>query len=158
MSIRNIDTHGDRDYIVYCDGGCCPVVGAWSCIVVGRDGSERECSAMVFGTTNNIMELSGALAGLLLCPEGSRVRVVSDSQYVIKAMGIWIKGWERRGWKKTDGEPVKNLDLIQALHAAALLRSVEYCWVRGHSGHHWNERCDVLCGDLIRLGSRLLVC
>ncbi len=158
MSIRNLDQHGDRDFIVYCDGGCNPRVGAWSCIVVARDGSERECSGFVFGTTNNQMELSGALAGLLLCPEGSRIRLVSDSQYVIRSLGIWTRGWAARNWMTKDKKPVKNVGLMQELHAAGKRRSVEYSWVRGHSGHHWNERCDYECSRLMKLGGKMLDC
>ena len=118
-----MDQHGDRDYIVYCDGGCNPRVGAWSCIVVARDGAERECSGFVFGTTNNQMELSGALAGLLLCPEGSRIRLVSDSQYVIRSLGIWTKGWAARNWMTKDNKPVKNVELMRQLHAAGKRRT-----------------------------------
>ena len=71
-------------------------------------------------------------------------RVYTDSQYVQKGISEWIHGWKRRGWKTADKQPVKNVDLWQALDTEAARHEIEWCWVRGHAGHIENERADAL--------------
>ena len=74
----------------------------------------------------------------------SRIRVHTDSQYVQKGISEWIVGWKRRGWKTAAKEPVKNVDLWQALDREAARHVIEWLWVRGHAGHVENERADAL--------------
>jgi ribonuclease HI len=104
----------EPDVIAYTDGGCRgnPGVGGWGFVLINprtgkaleRCGGERE-------TTNNRMELSGAIQALAaLLKPGLAVRVFSDSQYVIKGMSEWVRGWQARGWRKADKEPVMNAD------------------------------------------------
>lgn len=71
------------------------------------------------------------------------IRVLCDSQYVINSLTKWLPGWKRRGWKKGDGKPVLNVDLMKELDAALKDREVEFEWVKGHSGHAMNEAADV---------------
>lgn len=106
---------------------------------------EKELSCGFALTTNNRMELMGAIAGFEALKRPCTVDFYSDSQYVVKAFtDDWISGWLRRGWKNANRQPVANVDLWQRLLAAAEPHSVTYHWVRGHAGHDENERCDAL--------------
>ena len=96
-------------------------------------------------TTNNRMELLAAIAGLEVLKRPSDVTLYSDSKYVIDAVNKgWLNGWKRRGWIKSDKQPVKNVDLWKRLDAAAAEHAVTWKWVKGHAGHPENERCDEL--------------
>lgn len=94
--------------------------------------------------TNNMGELMAVL-DLLRATAGLDVelRVLCDSTYVIKAVTEWMPGWKRRGWKKADGKPVLNQDLLRELDAAMQGRDVTFEWVKGHSGHELNEAADL---------------
>ncbi len=97
-------------------------------------------------TTNNRMALIGAATALqLLGAKGVRMRVlmVSDSEYLVKGMRMWVPGWMARGWKRTAG-PIENLQLWQNLVAAATKHDVQWTWVRGHAGQPKNEYADEL--------------
>ena len=114
---------------------------------VGPDGAchERELSGGYRRTTNNRMELMGAIAALEALRRPCAVEMVTDSQYVVKAFTErWIEGWQRRGWRTASKQPVKNVDLWQRLLAAAAPHEVRWTWVKGHAGHPENERCDEL--------------
>lgn len=99
-------------------------------------------------TTNNKMELTGAIEALRLIPPGATVRLMTDSQYVIKGITEWLPGWKRKGWRSTTG-PVKNKELWETLDAEVQKRSVQWEWVRGHTGHPENERCDELANEAV---------
>lgn len=106
---------------------------------------ERELSQGYVRTTNNRMELMAAIAGLEALKRPCEVTLYSDSQYLVKAFREhWIDSWIRKGWKRGKNEPVKNVDLWKRLLKAQEPHRVEYIWVRGHSGHEMNERCDRL--------------
>ena len=94
--------------------------------------------------TNQIAELMAAIEGLSRIPAGAAVELVSDSQYVLKGLSEWRKGWERKGYKKSKGDPVANLALWKRLFGLADARKVTTRWVRGHNGDKYNERADVL--------------
>jgi ribonuclease HI len=101
----------------------------------------RDCYLSAPATTNNRMALAGAETALrLLGAKGVRLRVlmVSDSQYLVRGMREWVSGWAARGWRRKVG-PIENLDLWQALVAAARRHDVQWTWVRGHKGHAKNE-------------------
>ena len=106
---------------------------------------ERELSQGYRVTTNNRMELLGAIVGFEALKHPCAVDFYSDSQYVIKAFTEnWIAGWLKRGWKNASKQPVKNVDLWKRLIAAVEPHDVTFHWVRGHAGHAENERCDAL--------------
>ena len=91
------------------------------------------------------MELTAALMALSAVPEGARVALYTDSQYLKNAFTkFWLPAWKKRGWKKADGEPVLNQDLWVQLDAAFAARQVQFHWVKGHAGNPRNERCDAL--------------
>ncbi|MBR3181171.1 MAG: ribonuclease HI [Eggerthellaceae bacterium] len=109
------------------------------------DVHERELSQGFRETTNNRMELLGAIVGFEAIKRPCRIDFYSDSQYVVKAFtDDWISGWLRRGWKNANKQPVKNVDLWKRLISAVEPHDVTFHWVRGHAGHAENERCDAL--------------
>jgi ribonuclease HI len=130
---------------IYADGACKgnPGPGGWG-VLLRSDGRERELCGGEAQTTNNRMELTAVIEGLLALPQHSRVRVYTDSQYVQKGMSEWIHGWKRRGWITSDKKPVKNEDLWRRLDEAARMHEVQWHWVKGHAGHPENERADAL--------------
>ncbi|HHT88371.1 MAG TPA: ribonuclease HI [Clostridiales bacterium] len=105
----------------------------------------REYSGGFKKTTNNRMELMAAIVGLEALTKPCHVTLYSDSQYLVKAFNEhWLDGWIKKGWKRGQNEPVKNVDLWKRLLKAMEPHKVEYIWVRGHDGHPQNERCDLL--------------
>lgn len=106
---------------------------------------EREYSAGYKKTTNNRMELMAVIVGLEALNRPCDVEVISDSKYVTDAFNQhWIDGWLKRGWKNSNKEPVKNIDLWKRLLKAKEPHNVKFTWVKGHAGHPENERCDTL--------------
>lgn len=106
---------------------------------------EREYSAGYKKTTNNRMELMAAIAGLEALTKPCDVTLYSDSKYLTDAFNQdWVGSWLRNGWKNSQKQPVKNVDLWKRLLAAANPHQVTYVWVKGHAGHPENERCDFL--------------
>lgn len=106
---------------------------------------EREFCAGYRKTTNNRMELMAAIVGLEALVKPCEVELFSDSKYLTDAFNQhWIDGWLKRGWKKADKSPVKNVDLWKRLLQAMEPHQVTYRWVKGHDGHAMNERCDQL--------------
>ena len=129
--------------VVFTDGACRgnPGPGGWAALI--RDGDdERVLSGAEAHTTNNRMELLGAIEGLAAVAEGGRVELTTDSQYVRQGITQWIRGWKKNGWRTAARQPVKNQDLWQRLDAEAARRDVRWFWVKGHSGHPDNEAVD----------------
>lgn len=135
---------------LFTDGACSgnPGPGGWGAILRWR-GSEKELSGGDAATTNNRMELMAAIEGLRALKRPAQVRVWTDSVYVRDGITKWIHGWKRSGWKTADKKPVKNVDLWQALLAAAEPHAVEWRWIKGHAGHPENERADALARGAI---------
>lgn len=105
----------------------------------------KEISQGYVKTTNNRMELMAAIMALRELNKPCEVTLYSDSKYLVDAFNKnWIEGWQKKGWKKADKKPVKNIDLWKALLAAMEPHTVVFNWVEGHSGHPENERCDEL--------------
>jgi ribonuclease HI len=130
---------------IFCDGACSgnPGVGGYGSIL--RCGAKvKELSGAEGATTNNRMEMSGAIAALEALTRPSEVVITTDSQYLVKGMTEWISGWLKRGWVNSKKEPVLNRDLWERLLALSKAHKVSWVWVRGHNGHLENERCDEL--------------
>ena len=123
--------------------------GGYGTILVYIDlqGTEhkKELSAGFKKTTNNRMELLAAIVGLEALNRPCKVKLYSDSQYLVQAFNDhWIDSWIKKGWKRGKNEPVKNVDLWKRLMKAKEQHDVEFIWVKGHAGHEQNERCDEL--------------
>ncbi|HXH74476.1 MAG TPA: ribonuclease H [Bacteriovoracaceae bacterium] len=148
---------------VYSDGGCRgnPGPGACAFVIQRHDGKVIGEGVEYEGlTTNNKMELSGALKGLEeVCeilpslntdPLLTKVKVMTDSKYVVDGMKTWVQGWKARGWKKADNKVPENLELWQALDKIRNnFMQVEWMWVKGHAGHPQNEYCDRKANELM---------
>lgn len=130
---------------VHTDGACLgnPGPGGWGALLRWRE-IEREVAGGEADTTNNRMELMAAIGALEALREPCDVILTTDSQYVRQGITQWMANWVRRGWKTSGGDAVKNRDLWERLHAAAGHHTVDWRWVKGHSGHPDNERVDVL--------------
>jgi len=130
---------------VWTDGGCKPNPGpgGWGVVLRCR-GVEKELSGGEMETTNNRMELTAAASALEALTRGCRVVVHTDSEYVRNGITRWHTGWVRRNWRNAAGDPVANMDLWKRLLEVEKRHSVEWKWVRGHSGDAMNERADQL--------------
>lgn len=96
-------------------------------------------------TTNNRMELMGVIVALESLNRPCRIDLYSDSKYVVDAFNQnWIESWVKKGWKKSDNKPVKNIDLWKRLLQAKEGHDISFHWVKGHNDHLQNERCDAL--------------
>lgn len=137
-----------KDVKLYTDGSCLgnPGPGGYGVVMIYK-GHQKELSQGFKLTTNNRMELLAPIEGLNALNEKCNVVVTTDSQYVRQGIMSWIKGWKKNGWKTSSRQPVKNVDLWKALDEAASKHDVEWKWVKGHSGHVENERCDDLARE-----------
>jgi ribonuclease HI len=134
--------------VIHTDGACSgnPGPGGWAAILSWR-GRERELSGGEAHTTNNRMELMGAIAGLEALARPVRVRVVTDSAYLRNGISKWLASWKVRNWQTVDKKPVLNRDLWERLEQAASAHKVEWAWTKGHAGDPLNERADKLARD-----------
>ncbi len=128
---------------IYTDGACLgnPGRGGWGAILVWQD-QEKELSGGEPDTTNNRMELMAAIKALEAVKRPVPIRLVSDSTYLRDGITKWIHGWRRNGWKTASKKPVANQDLWQRLDELTQSYEISWEWVKGHSGHPMNERCD----------------
>ncbi len=135
---------------IFCDGACSgnPGRGGYGTILRCK-GREKIISGAVPDTTNNRMELTAAIEGLRQLTRPCQVVLTTDSQYLVKGITEWIKGWQRSGWKNSKKEPVVNRDLWELLLKLSENHSIRWNWVRGHNGHVENERCDQLAREAI---------
>lgn len=133
---------------IFTDGACKgnPGPGGWGVILrMGRH--EKEMSGSDPATTNNRMEMTGAIRGLNALIEPCQVTLYTDSRYVIDGITKWVHGWQKKGWVNASKQPVRNADLWHELIEAANRHKIDWQWVRGHDGHVENERVDKLASD-----------
>ena len=130
---------------IFTDGACRgnPGPGGYGSIIRTKD-QENEISGSAENTTNNIMELTAAVVALKQLKEPCDVTLTSDSQYLVKGMTQWIKGWAEKGWVTASKQPVKNKEIWLELDRLNKIHKISWKWVRGHQGHKENERCDLL--------------
>ena len=130
---------------IFSDGACSGNPGPGGYGTILRSGGHvKELSGYAAETTNNRMELLGAIAGLEALKRPCQVRLTTDSQYLVKGMTEWIEGWQKKGWKNSGKKDVANRDLWERLLNLAETHRIEWVWVKGHAGHPENERCDEL--------------
>ncbi|WP_019140599.1 ribonuclease HI [Noviherbaspirillum massiliense] len=130
---------------IFTDGACKgnPGPGGWGALLIAGE-HKKELFGGEPNTTNNRMELKAVIEALGVLKRPCEVIVHTDSQYVHKGISEWIHSWKARGWKTAAKEPVKNVDLWQALDAAQAQHRIQWRWVKGHAGHEGNERADAL--------------
>ena len=141
--------------VIYTDGACKgnPGPGGWGALL--KSGStEKELFGGERETTNNRMELMAVIEALRALKRPCAVTLNVDSQYVLKGMTEWLPGWKAKGWKTSTKQPVKNVDLWQALDELVNRsgHTIEWRWVRGHNGDAGNERADVLANMGVDVG------
>ena len=131
---------------IFSDGACSgnPGPGGYGAILRWK-GKEKELCGGEAHTTNNRMELSGVIEALSALKYPCKVKLTTDSKYVIDSITKgWVYNWKRNGWKKSDKSPALNVDLWKKLLALLEVHDVEFFWIKGHAGHPENERCDRL--------------
>ena len=130
---------------IYADGACSgnPGVGGFGALLKADD-KEKEVSGCEEMTTNNRMELLGVINALEALKRPCRVKITTDSDYVVKGMTRWMDAWIRKNWMNAQKKNVLNRDLWERLLRASLPHEVEWVWIKGHYGHPENERCDRL--------------
>lgn len=135
---------------LFTDGACSgnPGPGGWGALL-RYNGNEKELSGGEDMTTNNRMELKAVIEGIRAIKPRCTVTVHTDSEYVMKGVTQYLENWKKRGWKTSDRNDVKNIDLWQELDALLPQNTVKWIWVRGHSGHVENERADALARGAI---------
>jgi ribonuclease HI len=141
-----------NEIVIYTDGGAIgnPGPGGYGAILIFPDGDKIELSGGTRYTTNNRMELQGAIRALESISEGSKAILTSDSKYLVEAINQkWLPSWKKREWMRSSG-PLVNADLWKRLDELLMSRSVKFFWIKGHTGHIHNERCDVLAGIAMR--------
>ena len=145
------------DVIIYTDGACKgnPGVGGWGAILEYKDKNKK-----IYGydenTTNNRMELTAAIRALGVLKEKSKVIIYTDSKYVMNGITIWIDGWKKNNWKTSNKKDVKNIDLWKLIDKLNSFHSVEWKWVKGHSGNTGNEMADELANlAIIEYGEKI---
>lgn len=134
-----------KSVVIYTDGACRgnPGPGGWGALLKYSD-KEKELFGGEAETTNNRMELLGAINGLASLKEGCDVQLFTDSTYVLKGITEWLPNWKARGWKTAAKKPVKNVDLWKRLDAEIQRHQIDWQWVKGHSGDPGNEAADQL--------------
>ena len=140
-----------EEVIIYTDGACSgnPGPGGWGSILMYK-GNLKEISGGKADTTNNVMELTAVIEGLRLLKFPCKVKLYSDSAYVVNAFQQkWIYGWLKNGWKNASKEPVKNKELWQELYDLTKVHEVEFIKVKGHADNEYNNRCDELARNAI---------
>ncbi|MFI3122578.1 MAG: ribonuclease HI [Methylococcales bacterium] len=131
--------------IIYTDGACRgnPGNGGWG-VILRYKGTIKELHGGEHDTTNNRMELMAAISALEALKKPCVVQLHIDSKYVLDGITKWLPNWKKAGWKTAAKKPVKNEDLWQRLDLAIQLHTIDWRWVKGHSGNQGNERADAL--------------
>ncbi len=136
---------------IFSDGACSGNPGPGGYGAVLRYGNKmKEISGCEIKTTNNRMEMMAIIEALRLIKRPCKIRVMTDSNYVVKGMTEWIPGWIRRNWLNAQKKPVLNRDLWETLMALSQPHKIEWAWIKGHAGQEENERCDELAKKAIK--------
>lgn len=141
-----------QEVTLYTDGACKgnPGTGGWGALLQSGKHS-KELFGGEANTTNNRMELTAVIQGLAALKRPCIVNIYTDSQYVKNGMQQWIHNWKARGWKTAAKQPVKNIELWQALDEAVSKHQIQWHWVKGHAGDPGNEKADELANRGVEL-------
>jgi ribonuclease HI len=140
------------DYIeIFADGACSgnPGVGGYG-VILRSGGKEKELSGCDPLTTNNRMELTAVIKALESLKRPCKVKVVTDSNYVVKGITSWISNWVKNNWRNSQKKQVENRDLWEKLLKLSNKHEIEWKWIKGHNGYPENERCDKIARSEIK--------
>ncbi|TDT61175.1 ribonuclease HI [Fonticella tunisiensis] len=141
-----------KEVIIYSDGGCRgngkdAAVGGYGAVLIYGN-IKKEIKKGFINTTNNIMELTAAIDALSMLKEPCRVKLYSDSAYLVNGFKQgWVDKWQKNGWKTSNKEPVKNMELWKRLVELSKIHEIEFIKVKGHSDNELNNRCDELANE-----------
>jgi ribonuclease HI len=138
-------------YIIFTDGACSgnPGPGGWGVVVLDEKENQINLSGKEQSTTNNRMELMAPIMGLRKIKNNSEITIFTDSTYLKNGITLWIKNWEKNGWKSANKNPIKNKDLWVKLSKLVEKQSISWKWVKAHSGNKFNELADKLATEAI---------
>ncbi len=140
-----------KKYTIYCDGACSGNPGAGGYGIIINDGEKiRKISGGEKQTTNNRMELFGAIKGIEEIGKPSQIDIFTDSQYLVLGITKWIFNWLKKDWKNANKQPVKNRDLWERLLEVSKPHKIRWQWLKGHAGHPENEECDEMAKNYIK--------
>lgn len=130
---------------IYTDGACLgnPGRGGYGAILMYKE-HKKEISGSEKETTNNRMEMRAVIEALRALKKSSEVVIYTDSKYVMEGITNWIQSWKKNNWRNANRKPVKNSDLWQELDDEVAKHKIEWIWVKGHAGNHYNELVDEL--------------
>ena len=140
------------EYVVYTDGACSgnPGPGGWGAVILDAKNNEANISGKEKSTTNNRMELMAPIMALRKIKKASKIVIYTDSTYLKNGITIWIKNWEKNGWKNANKKPIKNKDLWVTLKKLSEEQLIDWKWVKAHAGNKYNEIADKLAAEAIR--------
>ena len=135
---------------IFTDGACRgnPGPGGWGAILKYNN-QQKEINGFSVNTTNNIMELTAVIKALESLNRKCEIQITTDSTYVKNGITTWINNWKKNSWKTANKKPVKNKELWLTLDKLVIEHTIEWHWVRGHTGHPDNERADQLANEAI---------
>jgi ribonuclease HI len=138
-------------YIIFTDGACSgnPGPGGWGAVILDEKENQIKLSGKEQSTTNNRMELVAPIMALKKIKNNSEITIFTDSTYLKNGITLWIKNWEKNGWKSANRNPVKNKDLWIKLSKLVQKQSISWKWVKAHSGNKFNELVDKLATEAI---------
>ena len=142
-----------NEVTIYTDGACSgnPGKGGWGAILINAKETKYMSGSKQL-TTNNQMELTATIEALKAILKPSNIALYTDSQYVKNGITSWIFNWKKNGWKTANKKPVANKDLWIELDKYVDFHSVNWFWVKGHSGNHYNEIADELAVKAMNKG------
>ena len=140
-----------NEITIYTDGACKgnPGIGGWGAVIKFSNNIEKRIYGYNNETTNNTMELTAAIMSLSILDEKSKVILYTDSKYLMDGINQWILKWKKNSWKTSNNKEVKNMDLWKKIDELNSYHSVEWNWVKGHSGNYGNDQADELANFAI---------
>ena len=139
-------------YKIYTDGACSgnPGPGGWAVIILANNEIKEMFSGSEKNTTNNQMELLAPIKAIQKFKKKSEISIYTDSTYVKDGITMWIKKWEKNGWKTASKKPVKNIELWKKLNDLSSKHSIKWIWVKGHAQNKYNNMVDELAQEAIK--------
>ena len=140
-----------KEVVIYTDGACSgnPGPGGYGAVIVFNH-HKKELAGGEKHATNNRMEMMGAIVALEALKKPCKVKLYSDSRYVVDAIEKgWVEKWKANGWRRSKRGPALNVDLWLRMLAVLEKHDVTFLWIKGHAGHSENERCDTLARSAI---------